>query len=312
MDRSDGLEAELNRRVLGQEEAISKVCRRLFVTRNRVQLYPERPLGVFMCAGPSGVGKTELAKALAQVYTGSEENLIRLDMSMYQSLASLLGRAGQPNPDNLDYLAPLTLALRRHPYGVLLLDEFEKADKEVWMAFLQAFDYGRMEDQQGNALHLGSHIVMMTCNTVVENEPEQDQKPIGFVQTDVARPLDKKAEDFRDATGLKFPTEFLGRLDELLVFRPLTDSVMTGFIEQKLKRLAQLSGKELVVEDEVRTLVRKRGFDEKYGARPLNLAIEDIIGTALARLKMTPEWESVKKVLVRLDDKNEPVAKGVV
>ena len=282
-DHSDALEAELNRRVLGQEEAIRRICRRLSVTRNRVQLYPERPLGVFLCAGPSGVGKTELAKALADVYTGSEENLIRLDMSAYQALPALLGRPGTGNPENPDNLALLTLALRRHPHGVLLLDEFEKAGDEVCMAFLQAFDYGRMEDLQGNVLHLGSHIVMMTSNVGFKKE-DAWVKVAGFSSSPESLKAEA-AQDVMKAAGLRFPAEFLGRIDEVMVFNHLTEKVMDGFIDQKLARLRKLTGREVLVDAAIRERIRDKGFHPDYGARHLNGKVDSLIGTALAELK---------------------------
>ncbi len=296
-EHADALEAELNRRVLGQEEAIAAICRRLQVTRNRVQLNPERPLAVFMCTGPSGVGKTELAKALASVYMGSEEHLIRIDMSVHKQLYSLLGRPGTPSPESPEYLPPLTLGLRSHPYGVLLLDEFEKADEEVWTAFLQAFDYGRMTDLQGNVLHLGSYIVLMTCNVGFDKR-EQWTRVRGFGP----EPTSEAVRQFLTATKLKFPAEFLGRLDGVLVFRPLTSEMMTRFIDQKLLRLGELTRRRIVLDDAVRKLIRKQGFDPEYGARPLNRAFDQVVGTALARLRTKPEWETATAVRVSLVD----------
>jgi ATP-dependent Clp protease ATP-binding subunit ClpA len=296
----DALEAELNRRVLGQEEVIAAICRRLFVTRNRVQLNRERPLGVFLCTGPSGVGKTELAKALAGVYAGSEEHLVRVDMSVHQSLVSLLGRPGPANPENPANLPPFSLELRRHPHGVLLLDEFEKADEEVWMAFLQAFDYGRLTDLQGNVLHLGSYVVLMTCNVGFDKR-EEWTRVRGFAPAS-DEDSQSRAGDFLKATGLKFPAEFIGRLDGVLVFNLLTDAVMDGFIDQKIARLGELTGKCIRVEEEVRALVRERGFHPLYGARTLNGAFDEVVGTALAELRMTAAWDGAATVRVRLAD----------
>ncbi len=299
-ERTTGLERALNARVLGQEEVIHTLCRRLMVTRNRMQLNPERPLAAFLCTGPSGVGKTELAKALARFTTGSEDNLVRIDMSVHKTLFSLLGRPGGGTAENPDFLPPLTMELRRRPFGVLLLDEFEKAEGEVWLAFLQAFDYGRLTDLQGNVLHLGAYVVLMTCNIGFEKGAGEDTRVFGFT-SEAADNWRSMASEARKAVEAKFRKEFLGRLDGVLVFRPLNSKVVEGLIRQKTQALERLIGKKLELEPGVVELVRGRGFSRVYGARPLNGAIDSIIGQALAELKMTEAWQHAKTIRISLE-----------
>jgi len=296
--KTRGLELALNQRVLGQEDSIHRVCRRLAVTRNKVQVNPERPLGVFLVAGPSGVGKTELARALASHYTGSEDNLARVDMSIYvseSSLRTLLGVKG--SSEHPEELPELTRKLREHPFAVLLLDEIEKAAPEVWKLFLQAFDYGRLQDYQGNYIYFSNVIVVMTCNIGFGKQA----KRIAAFGAASEPDWQETRQQALDEIGQLFPKEFLGRLDDVLIFRPLTCEVMDGFVDQKLRLLQGKVGRKLAVTDEVKMLLRKSGFDKDYGARPLNRAIDEAVGTALAELKMTTDWDRVKSVDVYLD-----------
>ncbi len=313
-EKVSGLEQALNLKILGQNEVIKRIAERLKVTKNKVQINPERPLAVFLFAGPSGVGKTETAKALAAHFTGSEDNLIRIDMSIYQtanSLDSLLGTAGTHFVTRSEDLSSgaelpfLTFQLRKNPFAVLLLDEIEKAHPEVWTIFLQAFDYGRLVDYQNNQIFFNNVLVVMTCNVGLEHTIKKGT--VGFAPSGednwkmVEREVRKKIEE-------TFPKEFLGRIDDILIFRPLTDEIMEGFIQQKVKKIETLTGKEITLTNEVVQLIKKDGFDKKYGARPLNRAIDNIIGKALAELKMKGNWGRINKIKIELKEKSVAVA----
>lgn len=307
-EKMSGLETLLNHRILGQTEVIGRIAERLIVTENKVQINPERPLGVFLLAGPSGVGKTELAIALAEYFTGSKENLVRIDMSIYKtvfSLNSLLGIPGSvvvtKGGDAATEYPYLTLQMRKIPFSVLLLDEIDKADPEVLTIFLQAFDSGILTDYQGNKIYFNNVIVVMTCNVGFE----QKIGSVGFGTSDKETEWEKIKKEVMNVIEATFRKEFLGRIDEILIFKPLNENVMEGFINQKLKKLESQIGKKISLSQEVIELIKKTGFDEKYGARPLNRAIDNVIGKALAELKMVGGWENISSVKIALKD-NRP------
>jgi len=297
-DQISGLEAALNYHVLGQEEVIKKIAKRLLITMTNSSVNPSRPKGVFLLVGPSGVGKTELAKAIALHITGNDTNLIRLDMSLYNTAGSTYALLGASNDPNRPQIPFLTYQIKNKPNAVLLLDEVEKADREVLMLFLQVFDYGRLRDYQGNDLYFNNTIIIMTANIGFEKE----RAIIVFPEDDRSKwpNLKKKA---LEAVKKTFPLEFIGRIDEVLVFRPLSKDIMKGFIKQKINQLEKADGKKIILSKKAIELIIDNGFDPEYGARKLNYAIDELIGPLLAEAKMSPTWDEIKEIQIDWDKK---------
>ena len=306
-DRVAGLNVALNHKVLGQEYAIAKIVDRLLITKNKVQSNRSRPLGVFLFTGPSGVGKTELARAIAEHFTGDKANLVRIDMSIYKSVYSLNSLLGRP-PHGSDpaHLPALTLNLRNRPFNVLLLDEIDKADPEVLQIFLQVFDYGKLTDYQGNEVYFNNSVVIMTCNILPENKITIK----GFSSEEQA-PSSDYEEEAIIAVEKRFLKEFIGRVDEIIVFQPLNDKIMKGFVDQKIKELETAINKSIQVSDEVISKIVEFGFHQEYGARRLNYTVDMIIGKALAELKMNHNWDELKKIKVLLDSDKKVYAEGI-
>jgi len=281
------LEDDLRKRVIGQDEAISAVARA--IRRSRAGLKdPKRPIGSFLFLGPTGVGKTELAKALAAELFGGEENLIRLDMSEYMEPHTVSRLFGSP-PGYVGYDegGQLTEQVRRRPYCVILLDEVEKAHPEVFNALLQIMDDGRLTDGQGRTVDFKNTVVIMTSNAGSADMKRAVR--IGF--------LPQKGEDSRDEhhevirskamEGLKrmFRPEFINRIDQIVVFhalgRPELYKIVDLLLDQVRSRLSEQKI-ELVISDEVRDLLLREGFDEEYGARPLRRTIQTYVDDTLA------------------------------
>ena len=281
------LEDDLRKRVIGQNEAISAVARA--IRRSRAGLKdPKRPIGSFLFLGPTGVGKTELAKALAAELFGGEGALIRLDMSEYMESHTVSRLFGSP-PGYVGYDegGQLTEQVRRRPYSVILLDEVEKAHPEVFNALLQIMDDGRLTDGQGRTVDFKNTVVIMTSNA-----GSMDLKRavrIGFLPTRSEDDRDEQHEAMRSKAmeGLKrmFRPEFINRIDQIVVFHSLGKEELYRIVDlllaQVRSRLAEQKI-ELVVSDEVKDLLLREGFDEEYGARPLRRAIQAHVDDALA------------------------------
>ncbi|MFL5666364.1 MAG: AAA family ATPase [Ktedonobacteraceae bacterium] len=281
------LEDDLSKRVIGQNEAISAVSRA--IRRSRAGLKdPKRPIGSFLFLGPTGVGKTELAKALAAELFGGEENLIRLDMSEYMephTVARLFG--SPPGYVGYDEGGQLTEQVRRRPYSVILLDEVEKAHPEVFNALLQIMDDGRLTDGQGRTVDFKNTVVIMTSNA--GSAELKRAVRIGFSKRKDDDMGDEQHEAMRSKAmeGLKrmFRPEFINRIDQIVVFHSLGKSELYQIVDLLLSQVrARLSeqGLDLVVSDEARDLLLREGFDEEYGARPLRRAIQNYVDDALA------------------------------
>ena len=281
------LEDDLRKRVIGQDEAISAVARA--IRRSRAGLKdPKRPIGSFFFLGPTGVGKTELAKALAAELFGGEENLIRLDMSEYMEPHTVSRLFGSP-PGYVGYDegGQLTEQVRRRPYSVILLDEVEKAHPEVFNALLQIMDDGRLTDGQGRTVDFKNTVVIMTSNAGSADMKRAVR--IGFLPTRDEDSRDEHHEVIRSKAmeGLKrmFRPEFINRIDQIVVFhalgRPELYKIVDLLLDQVRSRLSEQKI-ELVISDEVRDLLLREGFDEEYGARPLRRTIQTYVDDTLA------------------------------
>jgi ATP-dependent Clp protease ATP-binding subunit ClpC len=283
------LEDDLSKRVIGQSEAISAVSRA--IRRSRAGLKdPRRPIGSFLFMGPTGVGKTELAKALAATLFGGEDAMIRLDMSEYMEPHTVSRLFGSP-PGYVghDEGGQLTEQVRRRPYSVILLDEVEKAHPEVFNALLQIFEDGRLTDGQGRTVDFKNTVVIMTSNVATE---EIKRSSIGFVSPRWGEATNERdAEDAKRKAkaieGLRraFRPEFLNRIDQIVVFSALGRDELIQIVDllmaQVRERLEE-QGMALEYGDDLRELLMREGFDAEFGARPLRRAIQTHIDDALA------------------------------
>jgi ATP-dependent Clp protease ATP-binding subunit ClpB len=270
------MEERLHERVVGQDEAVEAVANALRRARTGLQ-DPNRPIGSFVFLGPTGVGKTELARALAEFMFDDERALVRLDMSEYQERHTVARLVGAP-PGYVGYEegGQLTEAVRRRPYGVVLLDEIEKANSEVFDVLLQILDDGRLTDGQGRTVDFRNTVIIMTSNL-------------------------RSADALRDV----FRPEFLNRIDEIVEFEPLSREQLGEIVELQLRRLRErlaARGLELEVTDEAKELVAEAGWDPTYGARPLKRALQRLVENPLAVRLL--EGEFTEGDTVRVDAKD--------
>jgi ATP-dependent Clp protease ATP-binding subunit ClpB len=268
------MEENLHVRVVGQEEAVSAVANA--VRRSRSGLGdPNRPMGSFIFLGPTGVGKTELARALAGFLFDDEQALIRLDMSEYQekhTVARLIG--APPGYVGYDEGGQLTEAVRRRPYSVVLFDEIEKANPDVFNVLLQLLDDGRLTDGQGRTVDFRNTVLIMTSNLGGQQIQDMANRDFGDVQAVVQEVL-------RD----HFRPEFLNRVDETIVFRSLTREQLGAIVDIQLRRLQERLWERKVglhLTDAARAMLAERGWDPTYGARPLKRAIQRLVQDPLA------------------------------
>ena len=314
--RLERLEEELHKRVVGQNEAVDAVAKA--IKRSRVGLKdPKRPVGSFLFLGPTGVGKTELSKALAEAVFGSEDALIRVDMSEYMekhSVSKLIG--SPPGYVGFEEGGQLSEKVRSNPYSVILFDEIEKAHSDVFNILLQVLDDGHITDSQGRKVDFKNTIIIMTSNTGAQRII--DPKKLGFV---TASNADTEHEDMKknvmDEVKQNFKPEFLNRIDDIIVFRALTEDDIRNISNLLLKELKQRVASQMEIQlkfgDAVKKLIFEKGYDKKYGARPLKRAIQTNIEDELAEAVLKGEIKrgDTVQVTVRNDKvkfvvKNEP------
>ena len=278
------LDEELHKRVVGQDEAVQKVTEAILRSRAGIA-DPNRPIGSFLFLGPTGVGKTELAKALAQSLFDDEHNIVRIDMTEYMekfSVSRLIG--APPGYVGYDEGGQLTEAVRRKPYSVVLFDEIEKAHPDVFNILLQILDDGRITDSQGRTVDFKNTIIILTSNLGSQYLLDGIQ-PDGSIS-------DQAQEAVMMELKSSFRPEFLNRLDEIIMFRPLTKENLNGIIEimvASLRKRLQERGLGLEITDEAKSLIIERGFDPLYGARPLRRYLQSSVETLIARRILSGE-----------------------
>jgi len=290
------LEEQLHQRVIGQEEAVQVVAEA--VRRARAGLGdPNRPIGSFLFLGPTGVGKTELARTLAEVLFGDEDMMIRLDMSEYQERHTVSRLVGAP-PGYVGYeeAGQLTEAVRRKPYSVVLLDEIEKAHADVFNLLLQILDDGRLTDAQGRTVDFKNTVVIMTSNLGADRIQAHARREESF---------EDLKEDLLQLLRSHFRPEFLNRVDEVIVFRALTKQQVVEIAKLLLDRVARrLRAQHIDVafDDEAVAFLVERGFDPEFGARPLRRTIQRQVENELSRMLLEGTLAEGDSVTVGMRD----------
>ncbi|CAK1226971.1 ATP-dependent Clp protease ATP-binding subunit [Fructobacillus evanidus] len=293
-DHLVNLEKELGKRVIGQKKAVSAVSRAIRRSRSGLS-DPNRPIGTFLFLGPTGVGKTELAKALSEIMFGSEDNMIRVDMSEYQeqySASRLIGSA--PGYVGYDQGGQLTEQVRNHPYSIILLDEVEKAHPDIFNLMLQVFDDGFLTDAKGRKVNFRNTVIIMTSNLGATRL--RDEKMLGFGSTDLKNDDQAVARKIRETVKETFRPEFINRIDEVLVFDALTKDEVRQIVrlmtKSLLRRVAE-QGIKVKMTMAAIDAIADAGYDREYGARPVRRVIqtevEDKLSEALLDGEITTE-----------------------
>ena len=289
-DRLVNLEKILHNRVIGQEEAVSAVSRAIRRARSGLK-DPNRPIGSFMFLGPTGVGKTELAKALAEAMFGSEDNMIRVDMSEYMekySTSRLIGSA--PGYVGYDEGGQLTEKVRQKPYSVVLFDEVEKAHPDVFNILLQVLDDGYLTDSKGRKVDFRNTILIMTSNLGATKL--RDEKTVGFGAEDVANNYKAMADTIRATLKQSFRPEFLNRIDETVIFHSLKKPELHEIVKLMAKHIVARVAEQdikLKITPAAIDAVAKAGFDPEYGARPIRRALQTQVEDKLSESMLNGE-----------------------
>ena len=295
------MEDELHNSVVGQDEAIKALARS--IRRSRAGLKdPKRPIGSFVFAGPTGVGKTELARAIARFLFADETALVRVDMSEYMEKFSVSRLIGAP-PGYVGYedSGTLTKAVRRKPYSVILLDEIEKAHPDVFNILLQVLDEGHLTDNYGRVIDFKNTVVIMTSNVGARDLTKA--RGLGFATGDDTQNWERRAEKVREELKNVFNPEFLNRLDDVLVFHPLRQEHIAQIVSILLKDVRKRLAEEeltLKLSDSANDFLVKHGYDEQYGARPLKRAIQRYIEDPLSEKILLGEFAKGDEIEVDL------------
>jgi ATP-dependent Clp protease ATP-binding subunit ClpC len=301
-----GMEAELHKRVVGQDKAIDAISRA--IRRSRAGLKdPKRPIGSFIFAGPTGVGKTELARALAEFLFADREALIRVDMSEYMEKFSVSRLIGAP-PGYVGYedSGTLTKAVRRKPYSVVLFDEIEKAHPDVFNLLLQVLDEGHLTDNYGRAIDFKNTVLIMTSNLGARDLGKG--KGLGFHPSSDESQLEMMTEKVQEEINRAFNPEFINRLDDTIVFHPLSKEQIAEIVHNLLADVqSRLKEEELTLHlsDAALEFLIEKGYDEKFGARPIRRAIQRYIEDPLSEKILVSEFSPGDELLVEVaEDKN--------
>ena len=308
------LEKTIHERVVGQNEAVKAVAKA--IKRSRVGLKdPNRPIGSFMFLGPTGVGKTELSKALAESLFGDENSMIRIDMSEYMEAHSTSKMIGSP-PGYIGFDEPggLTEKIRRKPYSVVLFDEIEKAHPDVLNMLLQILDDGRLTDSHGRVVDFKNTVLIMTSN--IGARLITDKKQLGFtLEEDFSKEYEITKKQVLQELKKEFKPEFINRIDELIVFHKLTKDeikciadIMLKQIEKRLKE----QGLEIKIDEKAKDLIVEKGTDENYGARPLRRAIQTMIEDKIAEEIIEGNLKRKEKAIITAKDENIEILSNIL
>ena len=300
-DRLLHIEDIIHKRVVGQNEGVNAVAKAIRRARAGLKA-PKRPIGSFLFLGPTGVGKTELARSLAEAIFGDESAMIRFDMSEYMEKHTVSRMLGAP-PGYIGYDEGglLTDAVRRKPYAVILLDEIEKAHPDIFNILLQVLDDGRLTDSQGRTVDFKNTVIIMTSNAGAFKLQPQKTNTMGFAVNEDKQIKQNAKKIVMDEVKRQFKPEFLNRIDEIIIFEPLTDKELTQIVTLLLndvqKRLAEMDI-ELIIKDEVKSYLLKHGTDTIYGARPLKRAVQRYLQDPLAEQLLQKSIKSMQKIIV--------------
>src|SRR5271170_4880183 len=303
MQRLLTVETEMEKVVVGQREAVSALCRAL--RRSRADLKdPRRPIGTFLLLGPTGVGKTLLAKTMAEQMFGDAKSLIHLDMSEYMEKFNVSRLIGSP-PGYVGYEegGQLTEKVRRNPYSVVLFDEIEKAHPDVWNLLLQILEDGKLTDNTGHIVNFRNTIILMTSN--VGSDTIKKSSTLGFSPISDESTYEKMRERILDEAKRTFRPEFLNRLDDAIVFRSFTKpdliQILTLEVDKVIERLRHKNIK-LELDEPAKDFLVEKGYDPQYGARPMRRAVERFLEDPLAEEILRGSLQPVEPVTVVVEE----------